>query len=448
MAYRNYSEVSGWIVDQNGQGDFTTIGSALTAASTASYTGDIFIRDATYTENPALVAGVNLVAWNTDAPSGTVIINGECTFSSAGTVNISGIELKTNSNYLLAVTGSSASIINLLNCNLNCLNNTGIDFTSSSSSSIINITNCIGNLGTTSIGIHTSSSSGTINYFGCNFTNTGASTTASSNSAGIVTLQNSIFASAFSTSSTGGIQGYFNYINTSAINTACVTHAGSGSNKEFSMCWFSSGTASGVVVNTNTINLNSCEIISSNTNAVSGTGTLVYSAIYLGGTSVAMNPTSTTQNPSFSGGISFNEGTNVLNVYSNGTWTPTMVGGTTAGTTTYTAQNGYYTRIGNLATIQGVVTGTATTGSGIAQFGSFPFTIKNTTNQASIGCAINQGNTSSWSWAASTTSLSFIGFANTTTGSTETCGSGSNTNSSINIQNATFNMFFSLSHEI
>ena len=96
------------IVDVNGTGTHTTIGAALSAASAGT---TIFIKPGTYTENPALVAGVNLTAWLTDADSGTVIINGKCTFSSAGTVIISGIQLLTNSDYFLSITGANASVV-------------------------------------------------------------------------------------------------------------------------------------------------------------------------------------------------------------------------------------------------------------------------------------------------------------------------------------------------
>ena len=158
MGYRNYSEAVSHIVDTTGQGDFTTIQAAITAASSGQ---DIFVRPGTYTENLTLKAGVNLVGWGTDASqnnTGTVQITGKATFTGAGTVNINGIQLNTNSDYLLAVTGSSASVVSLSNCFLNCSNNTGIDFTSSAAGATINITACDGNIGTTSIAFFTHSS--------------------------------------------------------------------------------------------------------------------------------------------------------------------------------------------------------------------------------------------------------------------------------------------------
>lgn len=67
--------------------------------------------------------------------------------------------------------------------------------------------------------------------------------------------------------------------------------------------------------------------------------------------------------------------------YAKGTYTPTYVGGTTAGTTTYAAngQVGEYTRIGRLVYFTGRVEWTAATGTGDARI-SIPFTASARTN--------------------------------------------------------------------
>jgi hypothetical protein len=63
----------------------------------------------------------------------------------------------------------------------------------------------------------------------------------------------------------------------------------------------------------------------------------------------------------------------------SGTWTPTYLGATTPGTTTYTVQVGTYTRIDNVVFFQVYVAWTAATGTGIANI-SLPFTSVSTTN--------------------------------------------------------------------
>ena len=59
--------------------------------------------------------------------------------------------------------------------------------------------------------------------------------------------------------------------------------------------------------------------------------------------------------------------------YSKGTYSPTYLGGTTAGATTYSVQQGTWIRIGNVIIVTGNVTWTAVTGTGNAQI-SLPFT--------------------------------------------------------------------------
>lgn len=59
-----------------------------------------------------------------------------------------------------------------------------------------------------------------------------------------------------------------------------------------------------------------------------------------------------------------------------GAWTPTYTGGTSAGSTTYTAQAGYWTRLGNVIHAQGRVAWSAASGTGAARI-SLPFTSGN-----------------------------------------------------------------------
>jgi hypothetical protein len=69
-----------------------------------------------------------------------------------------------------------------------------------------------------------------------------------------------------------------------------------------------------------------------------------------------------------------------------GTWTPTYLGGTTPGTTTYTVQVGHYTRIGNICAFSLRVAWTAASGTGNAQI-SLPFTVRNVTNYSAVFAA-------------------------------------------------------------
>lgn len=66
-------------------------------------------------------------------------------------------------------------------------------------------------------------------------------------------------------------------------------------------------------------------------------------------------------------------------LYDKGAYSPTYLGVTTAGTTTYTTQAGFYTRIGRVVFFNGRVVWTNATGTGVAIV-SLPLTPDSTTN--------------------------------------------------------------------
>lgn len=106
--------------------------------------------------------------------------------------------------------------------------------------------------------------------------------------------------------------------------------------------------------------------------------------------------------------ISFSGGSALSN-YTEGTFTPTFIGGTVAGTTTYTLQQGIYRRIGNLVYCHVSITTTANTGTGSISMGGFPFTPTGALVYTGYGAISNTG----WTWPASTTSCYFELFAAT-----------------------------------
>lgn len=284
-----------FVVDANAsQGGYTTIAAALTAATSGS---TIFIRPGTYTENLTLKAGVNLTAFSSDSSSngtGVVVILGMCTMTTAGTVSISNIQLQTNSAALLAVTGSAASIVHLNNCYLNCTNTTGITFSSSNAAASIGINYCKGDIGTTGISLYSSSSIGNISVIYSTFTTTGGSSTVSTNSAGLVQFNWSQLNAPISTTSTGALNFFNSTCDTSATNTTSITANGSGGGTcDSSLC--SAGSASTISIGTGviyTVARTFCS--SSNTNSITGAGTINYSAISFGSTSNTINTTTKT----------------------------------------------------------------------------------------------------------------------------------------------------------
>ena len=294
----NLYGVAKWIVDPtSGRGTNTTIQAAITAASS----GDtVFIRPGTYTENLTLKAGVNLTAFQCDvginAVSNVTII-GKCSMTTAGTVVMSSIQLQTNSDFLLAVTGSAGSIVILNNCYLNCVNNTGISHTTSGGGAI-SLINCFGDLGTTGIAFYVGTSTGGIDLYRCNITNGGLSTTASTISANAFTLQYSQIAFPLSCSSTGSISSSWCLHACTALNTACIAMTGTGTSKAV-YSNFGPGTASSITVGAGTtFQAYDCEFSGGNTNQITGAGTLQYSGLtFTNGASTVINPT--TQTPSY-----------------------------------------------------------------------------------------------------------------------------------------------------
>ena len=271
--------VAKWVVDPvSGVGTSTTIASAIASAVSGE---TIFVRPGTYTENLTLKAGVNIVAFEGDAFLPNVTIVGKCTFTSAGSVSISNIRLQTNSDFLLAVTGSAASNVVLSNCYLNITNNTAISFTSSSSSSQIQLLSCYGNIATTGITLFVSSAAGNIICNYCQIGNSGNSSTASTISSGVFATQYSSLVNPFSTSATGTIFIDRSNVNCEPTNTTAIT-ANGATNHVMSLSELSSGTASCISIGAAAaVTANLCQIGSTNAHAITGAGTLAYSALSL-----------------------------------------------------------------------------------------------------------------------------------------------------------------------
>ena len=82
----------------------------------------------------------------------------------------------------------------------------------------------------------------------------------------------------------------------------------------------------------------------------------------------------------------------LLNDYEEGTFTPTIVGTSTAGVGVYVNQNGRYTKVGRLVTCQIYLNWSAHTGTGDMRIGGLPFATASTSAiyyAASIGYANN-----------------------------------------------------------
>lgn len=292
-----------WIVSADPtQGTHTTISSAIASASS----GDtIFIRPGTYTEDPTLKAGVNLTAYvcNSAAADGsspsnlpTTIINGKLTASYTGIVAISGIMLQTNNDFLLVMSGSTTTDLEIFDCFIFALNHTAISMTTTVGK--LNIYRTNGQLGTTGIS-YISQTSGTINLYYSTFLNEIGHSTTASTTTGVLTLIYTVFINPI-TVDTGGvlIAIYSQFFD--AGNVTILTLGGAASVIE--RCSVASGSASAISISTSAT-VAGCRIASSNTNAITGSGTLIYGDLIFTGTSSLINTSTQTPLPFNPGSI-------------------------------------------------------------------------------------------------------------------------------------------------
>lgn len=301
-----------WIVSSDAtQGTHTTIASALTSASS----GDtIFIRPGTYTENITLVAGVNLTAFTCDNDSTGVVISGTVTASYNGTVQISGVRFQTNSAAAIALSSANTSELNIFNSYLNFTNNDGI--TANAANFSLTLTNCrVVAASTYKVFSVTTISALAFRQGSVASTDSTASTIA----AGNINLYTTDYNSRITTSSTGGINAYNCRWTDNAVNGICLTTAGTGSSSIYNS-FLSSGSASTVSIGSGTtVNISNSSVSSSNTNAITGAGSLNYNNIVFLSSSSTINTTTKTK---YSTATAFSV---VRQVFTgNGTYTPTV----------------------------------------------------------------------------------------------------------------------------
>lgn len=295
IRFEDRSWITQYVVDPSStaglRGTFTTIQAAITAASAGQ---TIFIRTGTYTENLTLKNGVNLSSFgsvgsqNGYVPGNTIII-GKHTASSNVASSFFGIQLQTNSDYVLTV--GATSTVTLYGCCVSATNSTPFNITSSTGNIFLVNSTC--DLGTTGIAL-VSMTNGNLWLYNTNATNIGLSTTATTCSAGNINIFNSSCACVLATTSTGQVMAYRSTLDTSVTNTTTITTAGTGTTL-LEHCIINSGSASAISVGSGTtVNAYGCIVSSSNTNAITGAGTLSYSALTFSGTSTVINPTTNT----------------------------------------------------------------------------------------------------------------------------------------------------------
>jgi hypothetical protein len=133
--------------------------------------------------------------------------------------------------------------------------------------------------------------------------------------------------------------------------------------------------------------------------AISGTTGAFTTTVGVGGATPAASGAGIT----FPATVSASSDANTLDDYEQGTFTPTAVGGTTAGTTTYVNQFGNYTKIGRQVTVSIFVQYSAMTGTGSLQIGGLPFSTMGSNYSGSFPAMIGGLN-----WSAGTMIMGYI----------------------------------------
>lgn len=351
---------------------------SLSAAMAAAMAGQtIFMQPGTYNiGTQAWTSGVNICAFSCDAFTPNVILNGTLTYSDTGAVSASGIQFMTNSANIFQMSGANASKATFINCVFNCTSATGITNTCSNTSSSIVLINCAGSLGTTGIGIINQTGASNFTTNKCRFTNIGGSTTGDTFSAGTANYFFTNFNHPVTTSSTASAGFNFVKIDTGAQNVTCLNL--NGSTHSVANCTITSSAASAITVGSaSTVSCSMLTCNSTATNVITGSGIINMSPVAMVGTSSNINTTTQNSLPFTYGHSAGNSGTftsNSMKDYEEGTFVPTIQGQATGGTTTYTSQVGYYTRIGRMVSVSLFVSWSAATGTGVIRVMGLPFT--------------------------------------------------------------------------
>lgn len=358
------------------RGTYQTIQAAVTAASSGDV---IFLRDGTYTENVTLKDGIIITSFDERGGTPPEVV-GKFSLSS-GTAVLKGLELSTNTDYVISCTGTGT--VNAYNCRLNGTDNTLIQNTSSG---LVRVERCSINL-SADVKVFEASGSGGVFLRYCTGSNTASNTASTHSGTGAtVRVEHCNIPFNFSVSSSTGILVSNSTLDCGAINLTCITTAGTATSR-ITASLLSSGTSSCISVGSGTtVSLGSSVISSSNTNAITGAGTIEYGNVSYNSTSSLINTTTQSPMNETHGPISFDGGSNFLDYYEEGTWTPALTGATSGPTITYTSQVGSYTRIGNLVYVKGlIVINTISGGSGSARMTGLPFTAINETSPH-VGC--------------------------------------------------------------
>lgn len=296
--FENRRWLTPFVVDasssEGSRGTYQTIGAALTAAVSAGGNQEIFIRPGTYTEDLTFVDGIRVTGFIGDEKDSIVTIVGKSSIASGKAV-ASGIRFETNSDYCISATGTGN--FELTNCTVVGSDNDAIQHTSSGLTTMRN------SGGGVSDGFKLlTQTAGNTAFRDCSFS--GGNGTVNTVADGLCVIANCSMGNfPLSVSGSGAAQ----YNNSQAMcgtnNVTALTTAGTGTSSIVNSN-IDSGSASTVSIGSGTIvEIYNTSLRSTNTNTVTGAGTLQYASLVLSSTSTAINPTTATKRGIYAGNI-------------------------------------------------------------------------------------------------------------------------------------------------
>lgn len=258
-----------WIVDPLGfNGTHTTLTSAMASATS----GDTIciVAGSQLTENVTLKAGVNIVSDTSTALAGSTTIIGKLSASFAGSCSISGVELQTNGDAVVEITGSASTTVYVKDCLISAPNATPFNM-NTSTTTVINLLDSI--VSTLSNVFTLAGASGIIAQ---NCIVSGTTTPSTSSSTGGIILRGSIWHSPVSL--TAGfievINCEMNVGNAIAVNIGAACAASTVGDS-----LLTTGSSSCINIDNGGTAVISSFLSSSNTNVISGSGRIFYSKL-------------------------------------------------------------------------------------------------------------------------------------------------------------------------
>jgi len=279
-----------YIVSAGGTADganYTTIASAYAAATLTGTPQTIFVQPGIYTENITLSNGINITGFSTDGTNPSVTILGKITATYSGAVTLSGICLKTNGDVFLTSTGSNSATLYMINCLMLAFDANGM---------LINNPNFVSYIYNSFSNEYPTYhlfdvTNGQLEFLSCRLSS--LSSSQSTQNALQTTFNNCNSGLSILTTGSGWIR-YFNCQITPLVNVTALTTSGTSPYTTIDNCIIDTGTSSAITVGAGTVvNLTNSTVKSSNANAITGAGTLIYGSVIFTGSSTVNVTTQT-----------------------------------------------------------------------------------------------------------------------------------------------------------